>query len=92
MEVWQQQLLHLLLPYSALALVRRLLLSTDTTGPSSYLLCLKITAQTEILHEPWSGKEKVKVYRHKASSGATQIIENGHPTLLYFIRQTVKGN
>lgn len=66
--------------------------ATDTTGPSSYLLHLKITAQTEILNEPWSGKEKVKVYRHTASSRAMEIIESGHHTLLYLIRQTIKGN
>lgn len=77
----------MLLLYSALALIRRLLLSTDTTGPSSYLLHVKITAQTEILNEPWSGEEKAKVHRGTASAGAVEITENGHHTSLYFIRQ-----
>lgn len=71
---------------SALALIRRLLLSTETTGPCSYLLHLKITAQTEILNELWNGKEKVKVYGHTASSRAKEITENEYRTLLYFIR------
>lgn len=63
-------------------------MSTDTTGPSSNVLHFQITALTEILNEPWSAKKQVKVYRHTASSRAIEIIENGHHTLLYVIRQT----
>lgn len=46
--------------------------ANDTTGSSSYLVHLLITAQTEILNEPWSGKWKVKEYRHRASTRAIQ--------------------
>lgn len=68
-----------------------LLLSTGTTGLSSYLLHLKITAQTEILNEPRSRKEKVKLCRPMDSSKAAEITE-GHHRLLYLIRQTIRGN
>lgn len=58
MEVWQQ-LLCLVLAYTAHALMKRLILNADTTGPSSCLLHPQITAQTEMLNKDWKGESKI---------------------------------